>query len=65
MIQDFAEALRKKLREDMNYHADVMAAGGCADFHAYQKLCGVIHGLATAEAYLIELAKKAAEEDDA
>ena len=58
MIQDFVRVLREKLRTDMNNYADVLAGGSCRTFEEYQKLCGVIQGLATAESYLLALLKK-------
>ena len=33
----FAEALRAKLREDMNNYADDVATGTCQSFEAYQR----------------------------
>jgi hypothetical protein len=56
MIDQFAHVLREKLRKDMNNYADDLAGGGCRSFEEYQKLCGVIQGLAIAERYLIDLA---------
>jgi hypothetical protein len=64
LIQAFAETLRKKIREDMNNYADDCAGGACRSFEEYQKLCGVIQGLALAEAHLIDLAKKVEEAND-
>jgi len=64
MIQDFARVLREKLRIDMNNYADDMAGGACKSYEEYQKLCGVIQGLATAEAYLLALLEKVEHEDD-
>lgn len=64
MIQAFAETLRKRIREDLNNYADDMAGGACRSFEEYQKLCGVIQGLAQAESYLIDLAKKVEEAND-
>ena len=58
MIQDFARVLREQIRIDMNNYADDMAGGACKSFEDYQKLCGVIQGLATAESYLLALLKK-------
>lgn len=58
MIQDFARVLREQIRKDMNNYADDCAAGGCRTFEEYQKLCGVIQGLAIAERYVIDLAEK-------
>lgn len=64
MIKNFVEVLRKKIREDMNNYADDCAGGACKSFEEYQKLCGVIQGLAIAESYLLDLAKKAEESDE-
>ncbi len=64
MIQAFAEALRKKIREDMNNYTDDMAGGACRTFEEYQKLCGVIQGLALAESYLLDLAKRVEESNE-
>lgn len=58
MIQDFARVLREQIRKDMNNYADDLASGACRSFDDYQKLCGVIQGLATAERYLLDLAEK-------
>jgi hypothetical protein len=64
VIQAFAETLRKKIREDMNNYADDCAGGACRSFEEYQKLCGVIQGLALAEAHLLDLAKRVEESND-
>lgn len=64
MINTFVEVLRKKIREDMNNYADDIAGGVCRNYDEYQKLCGVIQGLAMAESHLLSLAKKAEESDD-
>lgn len=64
MINTFVEVLRKKIREDMNNYADDLAGGACRNFDEYQKLCGVIQGLAMAESHLLSLAKKAEESDE-
>ena len=58
MIQEFARVLRDKIRTDMNNYADDLSGGGCRTFEEYQKLCGVIQGLALAERYLLDLAQK-------
>ena len=58
MIQDFARVLREQIRTDMNNYADDLAGGSCRTFEEYQKLVGVIQGLALAERYLLDLAKK-------
>ena len=64
MIQDFARVLREQIRNDMNNYADDLAGGMCRTFDEYQKLCGVIQGLAVAERHLLDLAKKATEQDE-
>ena len=64
MINKFVEVLREKIREDLNNYADDIAGGACKNFEQYQKLCGVIQGLAIAESYLLDLAKKVEETDD-
>jgi hypothetical protein len=64
MINQFAEALRKEIRKDMNNYADDLANGSCKTFDAYQNLCGVIRGLAIAESHLLALQKKVEESDE-
>jgi hypothetical protein len=64
MIQDFARVLRDKIRTDMNNYADDLAGGACRSFDEYQKLCGVIQGLALAERHLIDLAEKVEKSDE-
>ena len=64
MIQDFARVLRDQIRKDMNNYADDLAGGACRSFEEYQKLCGVIQGLAVAERYIIDLAEKVEKSDE-
>lgn len=64
MIQDFARVLREKIRNDMNNYADDLAGGTCRSFEEYQKLCGVIQGLAIAERHLLDLAEKVENADE-
>ena len=64
MIQDFARVLREQIRNDMNNYADDLAGGACRTFEEYQKLVGVIQGLALAERYILDLAKKAEDADE-
>jgi hypothetical protein len=64
MIQDFARVLREKIRTDLNNYADDLAGGSCRTFDEYQKLCGVIQGLAVAERYIIDLAEKVEKAND-
>jgi hypothetical protein len=48
----------------MNEYCDQLASGICQDFGQYQKLCGVIRGLALAEEYINDLAKKVEKAND-
>jgi hypothetical protein len=63
-IQQFADALRKSIRKDMNNYADDLANGVCKTFDEYQKLCGVIRGLALSEEHLSTLLKKVSQDDE-
>jgi len=63
MIDQFANVLREKIRTDMNNYADDMAGGSCRTFEEYQKLCGVISGLAIAERYILDLLKESEEDE--
>ena len=64
MIQEFARVLREKIRTDMNNYADDLAGGACRSFDEYQKLCGLISGLALAERYIIDLLEKVENSDE-
>jgi hypothetical protein len=64
MIQDFARVLREKIRADLNNYADDIAGGVCQDFAQYQKLCGMIQGLAQAERYVLDLVEKVEKAND-
>jgi hypothetical protein len=64
MIEDFARVLREKIRTDMNNYADDLAGGACRSFEEYQKLCGIISGLALAERYLLDLHQKVEESNE-
>jgi hypothetical protein len=64
MIEDFVRVLREKIRTDMNNYTDDLATGVCQDFAQYQKLCGVIQGLAFAERHLMDLAEKVNIDDE-
>jgi len=64
MITEFVRVLREKIRDDLNNYADDLANGACQSFEEYRKLCGVIQGLAIAERYIIDLAKKVDEAND-
>ena len=60
----FASVLRDKLRKDMNALTDEMANGICTDYATYQKLCGIIQGLALAERHLIDLVEAQQKDED-
>jgi hypothetical protein len=64
MISEFARVLREKLRTDMNNYTDDMAGGVCRSFDDYQKLCGLIQGLAVAERHLLDLVEKVEKSDE-
>ena len=64
MLEDFARVLREQIRTDMNNYADDLSGGACRNFEEYQKLCGIIQGLAIAERYLIDLATKVKDQDE-
>lgn len=64
MTLSFVEALRNKLRVDMNNFTDDLANGQCTSFEQYKELCGVIRGLAFAERHLIDLAEKIERAED-
>lgn len=62
MIDQFAKAAIDKIRGDMNDLADTLAAGRVASFEDYRYTCGILRGLAVAEAHiktLAEIAEKA------
>lgn len=58
------QALRDKLRADMNNYTDDLANGQCSSFEQYKELCGVIRGLAFSERHLIDLAENIEKEND-
>lgn len=64
MIREFAGVLRKKLRDDMKNYADDVSGGSCRNFEEYQKLCGMIQGLALAESHLLSLLEKVEKSDE-
>lgn len=64
MIAQFAYEVAKQIRKDMNNYADDIAGGNCKNFEEYQKLCGVIHGLAIAEQYIKDYAKNVEEDNE-
>ena len=60
----FVDALKNKIRADMNNYADDLANGQCKTYDEYKELCGVIRGLAFAERHLLDLAEYLQKEDD-
>jgi|TARA_R110002012_G_scaffold76766_2_gene194087 hypothetical protein len=56
--QSLSVFLKGRLRETMNQHADHMATGACKDFGEYQKMAGVIEGLALAEREVLDWIEK-------
>lgn len=63
-IESFVRVLREKVRTDMNNYADDVATGRCQDFASYQKLCGLIQGLAVAERHILDLVEKVEQSDE-
>jgi hypothetical protein len=63
-VMDYLNALRKRVREDMNNFSDDLAVGQCTSYESYRELCGVIRGLAIAERHLLDLAQNIEELDD-
>lgn len=68
MISAF-EAIKIKIRNEMNRLTDDVINGACPDFSAYRFACGVTHGLAFAEEIIKEIeakvyADEAGDDDD-
>jgi hypothetical protein len=53
-----SEHLKIKLRGIMNEHADHIASGSCKDYNEYQKMTGIIEGLALAERELLDYVER-------
>jgi hypothetical protein len=60
----FVETLRKQLQEQAQAYSDDAGAGRCANWDAYQNLCGKIRGLQLAEQLLNDLAEKVKKADE-
>ena len=58
-----SEFLKGRLREIMNQHADHLATGACKDYSDYQKMAGIIEGLALAERELLDWVEKHIQEE--
>jgi len=61
--QSLSEFLLKRLREVMNDHADHISTGSCKDYAEYQKMVGVIEGLALAEREVLDWIGKFIKDD--
>jgi hypothetical protein len=55
---DELDVLQKKIRERMNDIADAISTGSCKNYEQYQRLCGIIEGLASAERDLLDIAER-------
>ena len=53
-----SEFMKKRLRGVMNQHADHISTGACKDYSDYQKMAGIIEGLALAERDLLDGVEK-------
>ena len=64
MIDQFAKAVVSMIRKDMNNYADDLASGNARTMEEYKFVCGKLRGLAAAEEYILDLAKKAEEANE-
>ena len=55
---DELDVLQKKIRERMNDIADAISTGSCKNYDQYQRLCGIIEGLASAERDLLDITER-------
>ena len=62
--QKSADYINSKIDERRAEIAQFLSRGTVEDYSEYQKLCGVIQGLAYAKELITDLAKKAEEDDD-
>lgn len=62
--QQIAEYINSKLDERSAEIAHFMSRGTVEDYSEYQKLCGVIQGLAYAKQIIIDLAQKEEEDNE-
>tara|TARA_R110000765_G_scaffold222676_1_gene326811 strand:- start:33 stop:236 length:204 start_codon:yes stop_codon:yes gene_type:complete len=53
-----SEHLKYKLRDLINEYADHMSTGACKNYPDYQRMVGVVEGLALAERELLDYIKK-------
>ena len=64
MIQEYTRILKEQMRADINNYTEDLSSGACKSFDEYQKLCGVIRGLALAMQYVSALAEKVEKSDE-
>lgn len=58
------EAIRLKIREELNRITDECINGSCQDHSQYMRVVGTAYGLALAEDYVKEIEKRLYNEDD-
>lgn len=61
---NYFEAIRKKIREDLNDLADYLSTGGAVDYPAYRHIVGKIEGLATAERHILDFEERLLKDQD-
>jgi hypothetical protein len=64
-VMQYADALNKLIRRDLNNYADDLASNQCKTIEDYRFLCGRLQGLADAELHLKDLIKTSEDSDDA
>jgi hypothetical protein len=58
------DLIDKKLNEHEAQYVAALTRGNCKDFGEYQRICGVIHGLALAKSDLQDLRRKLEKSQD-
>jgi len=64
VIDQFAKVLIDKLDADLNNGADRLCEGRCRSFEDYRYEAGILRGLYVAKEYIVDLAKRAEENDE-
>ena len=64
MIAKFGAVICDQIDKETARYEQIIAGGGCRTFEEYQKLCGVIQGLAHAKSYLLTLLEKVEKTDE-
>ena len=64
MVDQFAAALVKMIRVELNNRADDLASGKARSMEEYRETCGYIRGLAQAEEWIKDLAQRAEKSDE-